>query len=381
MKGKKKILMVGHDASFTGAPKSLLNLARVLTKEGYEIIFLLGRGGGYLKEYKKEGEVFLWTDNFQKNIIVRLFRKVKRIINPKHKRCIKEIKKIKPNLIFNNTVVNGEIVVALKELKIPIVSRIPELETVIQFYNKDKSSSLVLENSTMIMAVSNAVKNNLIENHNIAPHRIEVIYGFVPLINVEKYIEQKNTYRHKFGIPSTAFVVGACGSLINRKGVDFFIHVAEKLRFKKNIYWLWVGGKKTSLGYIEAKMEVKKRNLDKNVIFVGEQEKPYFFYPIMDLFFMCSREDPFPLSMLEAMQFNLPILGFKNTGGVEELLENGGGCLAEYGDVETIAAQIVEICENKIKRQKLMSELKKVRQKFNEDVSSRAFISYIKKIL
>jgi glycosyltransferase involved in cell wall biosynthesis len=60
-----------------------------------------------------------------------------------------------------------------------------------------------------------------------------------------------------------------------------------------------------------------------------------------DLFFLSSREDPFPLVMLEAGYAETPIIGFKGAGGVNDFLAAHPELLVEYTD-EAHAANKIE---------------------------------------
>lgn len=381
MKNKKKILLVGHDASRTGAPKLFLDIARIIIKEGHEIVFLLGRTGPFLKEYKALGKVYLWNKDFENmSNVSKVVYKVKKKLNPGYIECMKAIKRWGPELIINNTAVTGEMINELEVLNIPISSIIHELETVIKFYNKNNNSSTVIRNSSLIMTVSDAVKNNLIDKHQVSKDQVSTVYGFVPKIDIESCSVQKGKIRTNLNIPENAFVVGACGTLISRKGVDFFINTAELLKNKSDIYFLWLGGSKESLGYIEAKEEIKKRGIESKILFIGEQENPYPFYSVMDLFYMCSREDPFPLSMLEAAQFNIPIFGFKNAGGVEEFIKKGGGFLANFADVKVISDKILDLSNDKELYFKYVEEMKNNNEEYNEENSISALKKYIEKV-
>ena len=60
-----------------------------------------------------------------------------------------------------------------------------------------------------------------------------------------------------------------------------------------------------------------------------------------DLFFLSSREDPFPLVMLEAGYAETPIVGFRGAGGVNDFLAAHTELLVEYTD-EVHAARTIQ---------------------------------------
>lgn len=333
----KVILIVGHDASLTGAPKSLLLIATILKKNGYKLTFILGKDGPLIKKYNDIGTTHIWHKDLSNE---NLFTKLNfRICGGKEKyeqRIIKKIAVFKPVLIFNNTVVNGNIIEKLLPLNIPIISRIPELESVIQFYNVDSNNSFkVLKNSTRIIAVSQAVKNNLIQNHHFSPDKIDIVYGTIPQKKTSLKLNE-----------AKQFTVVSCGTLILRKGLDIFLNVAKKFNEQlagNNIRFLWIGGNKNSLCYFEIKEDIRKLGLDHIIEITGETDNTEQYYAQAHVFLLTSREDPFPLVMLEAAQMHLPILAFQQSGGAEEFIDSSMGFCVPYLDSDAMANAVIKL--------------------------------------
>jgi glycosyltransferase involved in cell wall biosynthesis len=69
--------------------------------------------------------------------------------------------------------------------------------------------------------------------------------------------------------------------------------------------------------------------------------KPYF--DMADVFFLASREDPFPLVMLEAGYAEMPIIGFKGAGGVNDFLASFPDFLVNAMDEKAAVKQISKV--------------------------------------
>ena len=166
------ILFVGHDASLTGAPKSLLLIIEHFSKNYNEPISIILKEGGPLEdEYRKLGKVFIWEKKwyYEKNIFIRIKNRLLDNKKRNQNKVLKYFNKNKPKVIFNNTVVNGVILENISKLNIPIISRIPELETVMKIYQvRFNSSNKVLKYSSKFITPSLSGQNNLIDNFNIA---------------------------------------------------------------------------------------------------------------------------------------------------------------------------------------------------------------------
>jgi N-acetyl-alpha-D-glucosaminyl L-malate synthase BshA len=88
---------------------------------------------------------------------------------------------------------------------------------------------------------------------------------------------------------------------------------------------------------------VRKKRLQKDVIFLGKQNGVYEKLAVADLFLMPSQLESFGLAALEAMACEVPVIA-TNVGGVPEVVEHGvDGYLVEPGDVKSAAAHAIEI--------------------------------------
>jgi glycosyltransferase involved in cell wall biosynthesis len=59
-----------------------------------------------------------------------------------------------------------------------------------------------------------------------------------------------------------------------------------------------------------------------------------------DILLLPSREDPFPLVCLEAGLLGKPVICFEKAGGIPELLEDGGGRVVPYLDIDAMAEAV-----------------------------------------
>jgi len=367
------ILFIGHDASLTGAPKSLLLIIAHISKNYNEPISIILKEGGPLEEeYRKLGKVFTWEKKWyhEKNIIKRLKNRLLNNNKRNQNIILKYLYKNKPKVIFNNTVVNGVILEKLSKLNTPIISRIPELETVMKIYQvRFNSTNKVLKYSSNFITPSLSGKKNLIDNFNIAQDKIGVAYGTI-LKKSNLYAINNEAELNKIGIPKDSFVVGACGGLGWRKGSDLFLKAAKHLSEFEKIVFMWVGVDKKQASYWEFVYEIKKLNLQTKVFTVPYIKEIYKYYQLMDVFLMTSREDPFPLVNLEAMTNGIPVICFKDSGGSEELVDSSSGFVVPYADTEKMAQKVNDIFSKPKLKEKLSKGALKRTDKF---ISNKAF--------
>lgn len=148
-----------------------------------------------------------------------------------------------------------------------------------------------------------------LEALGINADRIHYIPNFVSKETFAKGSDEDRTaLRKELGIPSDAFVVIGAGQIQNRKGVLDFIEVAKA---RPDVHFIWAGG--FSFGRITAGYTELKRVVDlppANVHFPGIVDRSQMsrYYNAADLFFSPSYNELFPMTILEAMSCEKPLL-------------------------------------------------------------------------
>lgn len=120
--------------------------------------------------------------------------------------------------------------------------------------------------------------------------------------------EQRNSIRKKYGFGPNDFIVFDAGQVQTRKGVLDFVDVAKKC---PEFQFVWAGGfsfGKITDGYEELKKV--QENPPKNVHFLGivPREEMVDLYNMADVLFMPSYNELFPMTILEAVNLNIPLV-------------------------------------------------------------------------
>lgn len=344
-----KVLFLSHESSRTGAPIVLLEFLKWLKQNQPQVkcdVLALKPGelSGDFKEYtnaylelKESNEVELTFIQIAKKKGLKRLGLLKKEKNASEI-VLDEVKNRNPGVIYANSILALDMGVRIKSMypEIKLICHVHELNTIIK-----TSVSNFEENSIYVdqwIAVSNMVKNSLINNQNINSKLIETVYEF-----------SSNEIRNSYNSNSTnEFVVGGCGTVHWRKGTDFFILVARHINSKYPelpIKFIWVGEisdfQKTILI-----ADLQKSKLEDKVFFTGHTNDPYSFYNKMSVFLLTSREDPFPLVALEAGKMGKPIIAFDKASGTIEFIVDDCGVVVDYMDVEAMAEAVVHYCKN-----------------------------------
>jgi glycosyltransferase involved in cell wall biosynthesis len=200
------------------------------------------------------------------------------------------------------------------------------------------------------IAVSEAVKTNLVENHAIAAGDVNVIYGFTDVKSCTQLDPEQSRYRIRsaLGIPRDAIVVGGAGGVGWHKGVDLFVQLAALINRRKignQVFFLWVGGPTQGRSFVETWSDVQRADVERVVKFTGFQPNPLEHFAAMDILALTSREDSFPLVVLEAAALGVPAVCFDRAGGACEFVSPDCGFVVPYLDVDAFAHKVWSLLE------------------------------------
>lgn len=341
----KKILFIGHDASRTGAPILLLNIIKWFSENtNLHISILLKNTGELYEDYSEFSHPFLWNDNsrYPNNFFERL--KYKIFTKNYKSRLLNKLKSQGYDYVYANTIDCLDLLELLNCKNSKSIVHVHELEYAIKIGLTNKSIKDYDKFVTRYITVSNAVKQNLIKNHNIYENKIKTIYAFpLPkLVDKTIYVAKK-----ELKITNKNFIVGNIGRVDWLKGVDMFIQLSNIIaKYNLPIVLCWIGHLSAEMK-IQVEIEIDKYNLN-NILFPGSKVNSFDYYQVFDVFLTTSRQDSFPLVVLEAAYNQLPIFCFEDCGGASEFIDNNiNGKIIPYGEIQNLANEIIFLYKNK----------------------------------
>ncbi len=343
---KKKILFVSHDANRAGAQLMLWDVLKELKFSGYKIyILLLDEFGPLLEEFRSEFEVFVLPKTHGK------INKIRSLIGSDilQNFFTKKIKPLNIGLIYANTVATSPYASYIKEiLNVKLISHIHELEYSISMYSTKKNTKDLLESSDKIIACSPSVRANLQKNHGIKALKIATIPSFVENDEMLRISSTSSIEKIKkeFKIPLDKFIVGCCGNAEWRKGVDLFLNlikISQNHILKDKLHFVWVGISHKGEYSEKLHFDIKKLNIENQISLIEPTLKAKELINSFDCFFLSSREDPFPLVMLEAALCKKPLLGYEGTGGTSDFISPEIGFLSAFGNNYSVLESIEKL--------------------------------------
>ena len=174
-----------------------------------------------------------------------------------------------------------------------------------------------------IIAISQMVKEDILENYKILPEKISVVYNGVDLDRFNP--SNKNIYRKsirkQLGIPEKSVLILFVGSGFERKGLQFLLQSTKYLA-KENWRLLLIGKGKFKKFMRYAPVNKRNRIITKKPD--PEIEK---IYAAADLFILPSIYEPFGNANLEALASGLPVITTKYCGAANIIASKKNGLI------------------------------------------------------
>lgn len=266
------------------------------------------------------------------------WREVKRLT-----RRLKLLDRIRPDIVYCNTIHAAKWLAYARVRRIPAIMHVHELAG--GFAELGFAERMIVRNlSNRIIAVSDAVRTYLVAKQGISPEKISVVRAGV---RVERFGRNSTSedLRQTLGLRRN-FVIGTVGRIASVKGSDLLIELALRVRNMmtagEGVKFLVVCTTDDRTASSAFFRRLSESGLKNDFVIVEDVPDVVPYYGVMDLFLSTSREDPFPLVVLEAMASRLPVVAF-NVGGIPEAVDRKSGVLIPPFDLQYMTETVVDL--------------------------------------
>ncbi len=255
----------------------------------------------------------------------------------------------------------------LRSYVIIVIGKILRKKIVVHLYGSNfmnfyKHSNMVIKNmikyvlrhTDRAIVLGDILKNQFDGIYN--PEKIRVVYNAVP---PERFILPKDRLGKKnegvqilfIGLLSQAKgfndIMKSIPLVLERCPTAKFVFAGERIKVERNILFDFYG-KKILFENIEEFLGKLREKYFTNIQFIGsikEEEKEKLFIQ-SDIFVLPSYSEGFPIAILEAMGFGLPIITTP-VGAIPELLKDAINCFfVPVNDYKTLAGRIIYLIDN-----------------------------------
>ena len=309
-----------------GIKSHVLTLIAGLDRSRFEPVLICPPGTSWAKEANCRviplnliGEVRPWRDFWTAVKLRRILRKVRP--------SILHIHSTKAGLV-------GRLAIAMMRFRRPKViltvhsfvfdERIPRRKRILVSWIERR----LLRYTDRIVAVSNALKDELVTRLRLREEKIQVIHNGIAFRDLSK--------PEHFGIR-----IGTIARLAPQKGVDDFLRAAAIVRKRCPQAKFVIVGDGPFKYWLDT--IVKEGGIEDCVEFMGFQRDALRIAIGWDVFVLASTHETFGLALAEAMSQGVPVVA-SNVGGIPEIVDGQTtGFLAEVGDADDFADKICRL--------------------------------------
>ncbi|SER70898.1 glycosyltransferase [Psychrobacillus sp. OK032] len=330
---KIKVLVFLFQLNGGGAERTVVNIINKLDTDIYDIVLVLGndKNNVYIDLISDRVKIKFLYCNKLRNCLFRL------------RKCIIEEN---PTLIFTTMNPNNLMVLFAKILSfksIPVIIREANNRTQsgkVTKFNKF-ITTIFYNTSNKVVALSQGVSEDLIENFKIKTDKIKVIYNPVDIDNINIL---KNEIVEDIEINKNEKLIISVGRLEEQKDfstlIKAFSLVLEKINAKLII--LGIGSQEKMLKELCVNLGIEDK-----VLFLGFKENPQKYVKSSDLFVLTSKWEGFGHVIVESMAVGTPVVVTDCKSGPFEIIkDNKYGLLTEVENFQEVAKKIIAMLEN-----------------------------------
>ncbi len=231
----------------------------------------------------------------------------------------------------------------------------------------------VLSRAGVVRAVSQRLKKRLIDEFGVKEEKITVVPIYVDTTSTLSLrdriggrsnltyseVNQRLPRRPEYGATRNdidAFVFLTVGRLVPVKNIGLQIKAMAEVIKKYPNTELWIAGDGPLSA--ELKEESKKLKIDIKIKFLGWQADLKEYYGQADVFMLTSDAEGWPLVIVEAANYSLPIIMTDMGSAGELIINNESGLVIPIGDKEKLTETMLKIIEDENLKKKLGANAK-----------------------
>lgn len=304
---KRKILLISHEMTYSGAPNSLLNMARLLRSKGWSVTVMTLVNGNFSREYLRHGFRVRW---FDESLPAEECRKLSS----------------KYDLVICNTVFCAKVACRIQEY-IKTILLIREAENLPEILRECHIDEGYIRNAENVVCVSEYAERFIARTYS--PRRLWVLHNF--LVTPSIYRPSSNRVRGK-----VHFLIAA--TIEKRKGIDVAVEAVKSLPKEiSSQLVLDIAGRKPEWSREFWRGLIPEN--DNRFVYHGEVMRgKKRLFKCANVVLVPSLDESCSLTALEGGMFGKPLIVTENVGA--KYMTEGSGFVVKTGSVEELAQAI-----------------------------------------
>ena len=225
-----------------------------------------------------------------------------------------------------------------------------------------------LDRVDAVIAISRQIEQSLIAG-GVSEQKVRTIYSGIDLSEKELTYDDQ-AIRRMIGFPNGAVLLGTVANLFPRKGYEVMLRALPAIvRAIPTVHYVIVGS--DDHDYADRlKGLAHELKIADRVHIVGFQSPVQPFLAALDLYVHPALMEGFGIAVVEAMAMGKAVVA-TTTGGLPEVVAQGEtGLLVPPGDVESLAATVVSLLEDRTRREQMgLCGKARAQERFSLDAS------------
>ncbi len=218
-----------------------------------------------------------------------------------------------------------------------------------------------------VIAISRQIEQSLIAG-GVSARKVRTLYSGIDL-SERQFTHDDQAIRRIIGLPNGAVLLGTIANLFPRKGYEVMLRALPAIvRAVPTVHYVMVGSDDHAYADRLKRIAHELKIADR-VHIVGFQDPVQPFLASLDLYVHPALMEGFGIAVVEAMAMGKAVVA-TTTGGLPEVVAHGEtGLLVPPGDIESLAAAVVSLLGDKVRREQMgLCGRTRAQERFSLDV-------------
>lgn len=325
------VMLVSHEASRTGAPRVAVELAQGFVDAGLRVLVLLRWDGPLRADFESTGATVVTEPGRHLRVFLRRFRTGKRwAVAWEDWMARWALRRYRPRAVYLNTALSLPFAVPALASKTQVAVHLHEVDD--WLHHALTRYPLTQEQARAIRWAHCAQRSAELLRQRYPSVRSLFIPSGIDAARVRAAAIAPSDQ----DLPRPYLV--NCATADQRKGVDIWLRLCESLHAssRNDLHFVWVG----KLAQKDLVEPFRNRPFFKNVHFVGETANPHPLLRPARLMVFPSRQDAYPLVVLEAQALGVPVVAF-DVGDIRDQIPSHH--LVRAGNESDLLATVLQV--------------------------------------